>query len=161
MDANCLIAQRIKRLSSIAHKLVRYPTMTLSQMQDIGGCRAILGSVESVENVVNLYKNSDLKHQRVQIDDYIESPKKSGYRGVHLIYRYFSDRKGTYNTLKIEIQVRSQFQHAWAAAVETVGTFVQQALKSSMGEEGLASVLYADGDHHSIQRRISSCSRDI
>jgi ppGpp synthetase/RelA/SpoT-type nucleotidyltranferase len=37
VDRNCLVAQRIKRLSSIEEKLVRFPTMTVSQMQDIGG----------------------------------------------------------------------------------------------------------------------------
>ena len=31
--------------------------------------------------------------------------------------------------------MRSVLQHAWATAVETVGTFTQQALKSSVGEE--------------------------
>jgi hypothetical protein len=31
--------------------------------------------------------------------------------------------------------LRSTYQHAWATAVETVGTFIQQALKSSLGEE--------------------------
>lgn len=31
-------------------------------------------------------------------------------------------------------QLRSHQQHAWATAVETVGTFTQQALKSSWGE---------------------------
>jgi len=34
------------------------------------------------------------------------------------------------------MQIRSQLQHAWATAVETVGTFLQQALKSSQGDEG-------------------------
>src|SRR6185437_12867512 len=34
---NPLVAQRIKRLSSITHKLDRFPQMKLSQMQDIGG----------------------------------------------------------------------------------------------------------------------------
>ena len=37
IDSNCLIAQRIKRLSSIKLKLERFSTMKLSQMQDIGG----------------------------------------------------------------------------------------------------------------------------
>lgn len=32
------------------------------------------------------------------------------------------------------MQIRSQLQHAWATAVETVGTFIRQALKSSQGE---------------------------
>ena len=38
VDPNALIAQRIKRLSSIELKLKRFRTMKLSQMQDIGGC---------------------------------------------------------------------------------------------------------------------------
>jgi hypothetical protein len=33
------------------------------------------------------------------------------------------------------MQLRSVYQHAWATAVETVGTFVKEALKSSTGSE--------------------------
>jgi hypothetical protein len=130
-----LVAQRIKRLSSIDHKLRRFDWLRLSAMQDIGGCRAVLKSVPQIEELVRLYKDSDLKHGLVDEDNYIEQPKRSGYRGVHLIYEYYSDRKETYNGLKIEMQFRSQLQHAWATAVETVGTFIQQALKSSVGEK--------------------------
>ena len=78
---------------------------------------------------------SDIKRALTQKDDYIDTPKESGYRGIHLIYRYFSDKKTDYNTLKVEVQLRSQLQHAWATAVESVGAFIQQALKSSLGEQ--------------------------
>ncbi|MGH7054625.1 MAG: hypothetical protein ACREFA_12515, partial [Stellaceae bacterium] len=63
--------------------------------------------------------------------------RASGYRGLHLAYRYKSDKqtKMIYNGLKIEIQLRSQYQHAWATTVETVGTFIDQALKSSIGPD--------------------------
>ena len=37
--------------------------------------------------------------------------------------------------MKTEIQIRSQFQHQWATAVETVGTFTRNELKSSLGDE--------------------------
>src|SRR6266446_242941 len=132
---HCLVAQRIKRLSSIALKLRRFSSIRLSQMQDIGGCRAVVENVAQVKRLVNLYRKSGIKHKLDHIDDYIAHPQRSGYRGVHLIYRYYSDRKNTYNGLKIEMQIRSPLQHAWATAVETVGTFVKQALKSSQGEE--------------------------
>jgi ppGpp synthetase/RelA/SpoT-type nucleotidyltranferase len=59
--------------------------MTLSQMQDIGGCRAIVSSVADVRKLVRSYEKSDIKHSLTQKDDYIVSPKASGYRGVHLI----------------------------------------------------------------------------
>ena len=103
-------------------------------MQDIGGCRAVVANVQQVGKLFQLYKNSDLKHPLAHVCNYIEKPKPSGYRSVHLIYKYYSDRKHTYDGLKIEVQLRSALQHAWATAVETVGTFIQQALKSSQGE---------------------------
>lgn len=134
IDPHCIIAQRIKRMSSIELKLRRFPTMTMSQMQDLGGCRAVVSSVSGVAKLVREYRRSDIKHPLQTCDDYINKPKTSGYRGFHLIYRYNSDRKKTYNSLKIEMQIRTHLQHAWATAVETVGTLQRQALKSSQGD---------------------------
>lgn len=109
--------------------------MRLTQVQDIGGCRAVVRTVKAVRALANFYKHSDIKHKLDHIDDYIERPQESGYRGIHLIYKYYSDKKETYNDLKIEMQLRSPPQHAWATAVETAGTFIQQALKSSIGDQ--------------------------
>jgi ppGpp synthetase/RelA/SpoT-type nucleotidyltranferase len=134
VDPHSLVAQRIKRLSSIEAKLRRFKTMKLSQMQDIGGCRAVVRSVRDVRFVVALFNDSNLKHKLHHTDDYITAPQPTGYRGVHLLWRYNSDKNTTYNGLKIEMQLRSPLQHAWATAVETVGTFIRQALKSSRGE---------------------------
>jgi hypothetical protein len=52
-----------------------------------------------------------------------------------LIYEYRSDENPQFNGLKIEIQLRTKLQHAWATAVETTGTFLGQALKASRGEK--------------------------
>jgi Region found in RelA / SpoT proteins len=135
VDEQPIIAQRIKRLSSIDLKLRRFPTMTLSQMQDLGGCRAIVSDLPKVLKLAELFRRSRMKHKLHTLDNYIERPQQSGYRGVHLIYRYFSDRSQTYNGQKIEIQLRSAQQHSWATAVETVGTFTRHALKSSIGPD--------------------------
>jgi ppGpp synthetase/RelA/SpoT-type nucleotidyltranferase len=129
-----VVAERRKRLESILSKLDREPSMRLTQMQDIAGCRAILGGVASVDRLVEIYRKSNLKHKLHHVKDYIRNPKPSGYRGVHLIYEYFSDKRKTWNGLKIELQVRSKLQHVWATAVETVGAFTRQALKSSRGQ---------------------------
>lgn len=135
IDNKSLVAQRIKRLSSIKSKLDRFGEMKLSQMQDIGGCRAIVNSIAKVKKLVELYKKSGIKHKLVGEKDYINEPKPTGYRSVHLVYKYYSDKKNTYNDLKVEIQIRTLLQHAWATAVETVGTFTRQPLKSSVGAE--------------------------
>jgi ppGpp synthetase/RelA/SpoT-type nucleotidyltranferase len=131
-----VVSQRVKRLRAIQHKLQKHTKkpIALSEMQDIGGCRVVLGSVSQVEKFVKEYEHSDLKHKLVRQDNYIAVPKRSGYRGVHLIYNYLSDRKETYNGHKIEIQFRTELQHAWATAVEIVGFFRRELLKSSEGD---------------------------
>ena len=134
LDTQCIIAQRLKRLVSILLKLDRFKTMQLWDMQDIGGCRAILRRLSDIEKLVNAYKSSSIRHKLVHQDDYINQPRDSGYRGRHLVYRYYSDRNDTYNGLKIEVQIRTRLQHAWATAVETVDLFTKQALKSSRGQ---------------------------
>ena len=130
-----LVAQRLKRVPSICQKLQRFPQMKLSRMQDIGGARAVLPNTDIVDSLHNAYVKSRIRHQLSGSKDYIREPKQSGYRSLHLIYRYHSARNETYNGLQIELQFRTRVQHAWATAVETVGTFLRQSLKSSEGHE--------------------------
>src|SRR5258706_27836 len=132
---HALIAQRLKRVPSIIEKLRRFPTMQLSRMQDIAGCRAIVETVSHVRRIRVAYARSQQQHQFVSDKDYIDNPKESGYRGIHLIYRYQSERKTDYNGRLVEIQLRTRLQHAWATAVETMSTFLSQSLKSSEGSE--------------------------
>ena len=141
-DKTALIAQRIKRIPAIEVKLRNNTNMKLSKMHDIGGCRAVLSRVRRVENLVRDYERASVKNSRrggvfVKKYDYITNPKPDGYRGVHLVYKYRSDspRLQIYNNLRIEIQLRSKYQHAWATAVETVSTFTGQALKSKIGSD--------------------------
>ena len=131
--SNAAIVQRLKRVPSVIAKLERFPRMRLSQMQDVGGCRAVVDNVTRVRRLERNLLASQIKHALVAKDDYINSPAPSGYRGVHLVYRYWSDKVPVYNSLQIEIQLRSRLQHAWATAVETVGLFLDQSLKSSSG----------------------------
>jgi len=141
VDSRPIVAQRLKRLPSIDLKLRRFKDMKLAQMQDLGGCRAVVASIRRLESLIKLYergrsKNPTKRHEFVHDKDYILCPKDDGYRGVHLIYRYKSTSRKhqVYNGLKIEIQLRTRLQHAWATAVETVSLFTGQALKSSGGE---------------------------
>jgi len=103
-------------------------------MQDIGGCRAIVVSVSNARRLYERYLSGSLKHTLLDRDDYIDKPKPSGYRALHLIYGYNSPRNEIFNGRKIEIQIRSHAQHVWATAVEMAGAFTNQALKSSQGD---------------------------
>lgn len=151
IDKSAIFATRIKRLESIQRKLQKREDMKLTQMQDIGGLRAILKDNEAVTALVEVYNTKRLDHVQAKCNDYVAEPKPDGYRSVHLIYKYRGvGRTPHYDDLKIEIQIRSLLQHAWATAVETVGIFTKQALKSSEGDEAwlrffvLASSVFAD-----------------
>ncbi|MEK6973656.1 MAG: RelA/SpoT domain-containing protein [Nanoarchaeota archaeon] len=142
IDKDSLTAQRLKRVPAIVKKLKRKyygrtPTMRLSQMQDIGGCRAVLSNVSLARKLYrDYYIRGDLKHKKLGEKDYITHPKDDGYRGIHLIYKYNSDKeKKEYNGLLIEVQIRSKLQHLWATAIETVDFFTRQAIKSSEGQK--------------------------
>ncbi|MEE4099207.1 RelA/SpoT domain-containing protein [Pseudomonas viridiflava] len=136
MGIEGIVAQRLKRIPSIFSKLIRFKQMSLSRMQDIGGLRAVVGTKKEVYLLRDSYvKHSKFDHVLMMEKDYIEEPKDSGYRGIHLVYKYSNRKIKLYDGLQIEIQIRNEIQHSWATAVETAGVFLDQALKSSLGNE--------------------------
>ncbi len=128
-----LVAQRLKRIPSMEKKLQINHGMQLVRMQDIGGLRAVVDSVSQVRKLQAMYTDGSLTHELIDTDDYIEIPKGSGYRSLHLIYKYKNPIESPYDGLHLELQIRTRLQHAWATAVEIIGTFLNQALKSSEG----------------------------
>ena len=131
-----IVAQRWKRLPSVASKLKLKKTMGLSQMQDLGGCRAIVETLYDVRQLVEVYEKKPLKAIKVKWKrDYIAQPRETGYRGVHLVCEYQSpnEKQAVYNGRRVEIQIRSRLQHVWKTSVEIVDTFTGQKLKSGIG----------------------------
>lgn len=135
-STTALTSRRIKRLESVELKLRHNRDMRLTQMQDIGGCRAIIygGSAGQINHVAQSLRTGldpfcrdNFSFDRMR--DYIASPKLDGYRGVHVILSYRGPEK-SYEGLKIEIQVRTKIQHMWATAVEICEFFTQKKLKS-------------------------------
>lgn len=163
-----IVVQRLKRLNTIINKLNRFPDMNLFRMQDLGGCRVILPSVNDVYTVISSLRHSRIRHVEHNYKDYIAIPNPdTGYRGYHLIYRYKSDRKEDYNGLQIEIQVRTQLQHLWATAVETVGVFTNNGLKFNQGSDRwlhffkLVSALFSIEEQTAIVDGLSVTPSDI
>ena len=132
VDPDAIVVQRLKRMASILGKLYRFPNMGLDRMQDIAGCRSIVKSRGEVYWLKYLMLTSESKYLFHHEKDYIENPKESGYRSIHLIYKY-AGRKVAYKNMFVELQLRSRIQHSWATAVEIIDTFTGQALKTSQG----------------------------
>ncbi|HLX54209.1 MAG TPA: RelA/SpoT domain-containing protein [Aquella sp.] len=140
---NAIYGQRLKRVSSILHKLDRLPTMKLSQLQDIGGCRVIITNYEKLRSLYTGLKKS--KSISPKHKDYITYPKKDGYRGIHLIYTCNS-KNIEYSGLKIEFQLRTKLQHAWATAVEIIDSFEGEELKLGKGSQKWRRFFYLVAD---------------
>lgn len=133
---NVLVVERLKRLDSIIGKLSRESGMDLWRMHDLGGCRVVLPTVDDVYRFADSFMKSRIRHEYKRTYDYIATPKKSGYRSLHLVYQYHSDKTETYNkNMLIEIQIRTHLQHIWATALETMGLFTKQALKAGQGDK--------------------------
>jgi putative GTP pyrophosphokinase len=97
IDEQAIVAQRLKRAPSIILKLQRFEGMRLARMQDIGGLRAVVGSVAKVRRLESAYRNATFEHSLTSSKDYINEPKEDGYRSVHLIYRYANKKAPAYN----------------------------------------------------------------
>lgn len=124
--ADVTVAQRLKRRVTIYDKLRRRPNFSLTEMQDIAGCRLIFKNIQDLTEFRESFHNARFAHKLITEDDrydYLASPKPDGYRGIHDVYEYQSKRESgaPWNRLRIELQYRTIYQHAWATAVEVAG----------------------------------------
>jgi ppGpp synthetase/RelA/SpoT-type nucleotidyltranferase len=122
-----------KSTNAIRDKL-RRSSMRLSQMQDIAGCRLIVEDRrrqdELIARLAGLFPESTLVDRR--------SASSHGYRAVHLIVRIGGKA--------VEVQVRTEPQHAWAEYAEKLADTIDPALKYGGGPEGPRTILNALSD---------------
>jgi putative GTP pyrophosphokinase len=106
-EGNPIVAQRLKRVPTIAGKLHREKGMKLSRMEDVGGVRAVLPDQEGVYRVARRLRHN---WTITRVRDYVANPKPDGYRALHLVPR----NRGRL----IEVQLRTPNQDDWANVVE-------------------------------------------
>ena len=145
------VGDRLKRLDTIRSKLSREPTLQLSRMRDIAGCRLVVASIEELEDVSHrLAADSSGKVSRIV--DYVDSPRTTGYRGVHLVVRY-ADRLA-------EIQLRTQLMHRWAQLSEGIQG-IETREQAVRGREPIAVWLRDLGDALAFQDRGETIPKDL
>lgn len=154
-----ITVSRLKRMRSIRKKLSR-TNLRLNQIQDLGGCRSVLTSIDAVNQLCEAFiEKSD--HEFLTETNYIDEPKPSGYRCRHLMMRY-KGKEAHLHGRKIELQVRTRLQHSWATAVEVVGAFLREDLKASNGNADwlrlfvLMSVEFARAEETTVVAELSN-----
>lgn len=90
---------RHKRISRIVYKLVRFPSMRLTQMEDVGGCRVVVPDRAAVQAA---YAAVGEAWPDAGVDDYLDRPKDTGYRAIHIV-PVESDRA-------VEVQLGTRFR---------------------------------------------------
>ncbi|ANM16905.1 RelA/SpoT domain-containing protein [Rhizobium sp. N541] len=126
------VVARAKRMSSIRGKLRRHPGK-LDQMQDLGGCRAIMDDISGVHAMVAECLHR-MPHDVRNHKNYVDNAKPDGYRSHHLIFKFEGDGdRAVYRGRRVELQIRTKLQHSWATAVEVVGQTRLEELKSGKG----------------------------
>lgn len=128
---NYQIASRNKRVETIIDKLRRPNSSKLERIQDIAGCRIIVENKNSLLYILNKLDGVQILGDFVNTKkyNYIENPKKDGYRSVHYVFSYSQKKDRLYNK-KIELQVRTNIQHIWATTLEIYDIIDNSNIKS-------------------------------
>jgi putative GTP pyrophosphokinase len=111
-----------KSTTAIVDKL-RRGTMRFTQMQDISGCRLVVGSIADQDRISEKLASMFL----ATIMDRRAKPSH-GYRAVHVIARI--------DEIPVEVQVRTTLQHVWAELSEKSADMFDAALKYGGGPSG-------------------------
>jgi ppGpp synthetase/RelA/SpoT-type nucleotidyltranferase len=139
---------RIKTRDRTIDKLRRYPSMRLSQMDDVAGARLVLPDLLSVATMSRHIHHAFSARPPI---DYNERPKNDGYRAVHLVVEIPITEEGASvrllgdpdeqspapTTRRIEIQLRTERQQRWAQAVEDAEPMTGHNVKDGAAPEEL------------------------
>lgn len=136
-ELNGFTAARLKRMNAIRGKLRRMSgrrrPLGLADFQDLGGCRAIMHTMAEASELVSAIKERS-RHQLWDEDDYIRNSRPTGYRSHHLKFSFVgTGHAAVFNGRRVELQIRTDLQHSWATAVEAIGMFRGEELKSGKG----------------------------
>jgi putative GTP pyrophosphokinase len=113
------LERRVKEPRSLIEKMVRkgYPIevdVAKEKVLDIAGIRVICNYIDDVYQIEEaLLKQKDIR--LIKRKDYIETPKKNGYRSLHLVVTVPVFLSNSVEITPVEIQIRTIGMDMWAS----------------------------------------------
>jgi putative GTP pyrophosphokinase len=105
----------LSELKSKAKKFGWSAEHAFIRCSDLVGGRVVCNNVEDVYRFEELVKEClPADSGQIERQDYIDRPKRHGYRALHLNFRLNVARTFGPELIPCEIQIRSRLQHAWA-----------------------------------------------
>ncbi len=123
---------RIKTPDSIINKMKRknyelnYKAL-ISNINDIAGIRIVCPFKTDIPKIKEVIEKSSAIDV-LEVKDYMNAPKKSGYSGLHMIGQIPVDIGGTSANVKMEIQVRTMAMNFWATTEHKIKYKAQNKL---------------------------------
>lgn len=122
------IISRVKKRNSLKNKIIRKNNKysSLAEITDLVGIRIITYFEDEIDQIAKIISQEFEIDKDNSIDKRILETDKFGYRSLHYVVSYKSERLSLpeysiFTNLKIEIQIRSILQHCWAEIEHDIG----------------------------------------
>lgn len=122
------IESRVKDSKRLDEKIQRKNSKysELNEITDLVGVRIITFYEDEVDKIAEIIEKEFIKDPKNSVDKRVLENDKFGYRSLHYVVSLSEERKvlteySRFFDLKIEIQIRSILQHAWAEIEHDIG----------------------------------------
>ena len=147
------VSSRLKTPTGIMEKLRRKGLPVTEEsirlnVRDVAGVRVVCPYLNDIDVVAEFLLSQD-DVALVARKDYVESPKESGYRSLHLVVALSLPLDGLQREVPVEVQVRTIAMDFWASLEHQLRYKNRAVLKDS------------DPLVEDIRSRLESCARQI
>src|SRR5260370_24015273 len=151
---------RMKRLEGVLRKAKERgwePEEAIEKCRDFVGLRVVCNNLQDAYRAADLFEQA-LTEARLAPErkDYIENPKATGYRAIHLLWPVRIGFAGEEMTLGCELQIRTRLQDGWSrlSRADLYRKNIRERLRNRMEE--LAEMLSrADKIAEEIRQEVS------
>lgn len=114
-----LVNHRIKPFKSLLRKALRNgiedEEEVFKRISDIVGVRLVTNNLGDIERLVEAIKSlKSLEYDEESLQDFVNSPKASGYRAIHFAVHCTVEYKGKQYRVPCEVQIQTLLQNSWA-----------------------------------------------